>query len=238
MLTDKLRARARHGRRGRVRRRQLVPHAPRRRPVAPAQRGPRHARGRDPARADRAMTDAARPFPEAAREALADAQLRRNLRTATTTIREKRAAVVAERDDWEALREAGRRIKAQAVRHLDRHLEDLERVGDRARRRRALGPRRRGGQRDRGGDRPRGRRRRGHQGQVAGHRRDRAQRRAGRSTASRRWRPTWPSSSTSSRTTAPRTSSSPRSTATARRSPRSSAATCPARRASGPTRRS
>ena len=74
------------------------------------------------------MTDAARPFPEAAREALADSQLRRNLRTATTTIREKRAAVVAERDDWEALREAGRRIKARAVRHLDRHLEDLERT--------------------------------------------------------------------------------------------------------------
>jgi L-lactate dehydrogenase complex protein LldF len=74
------------------------------------------------------MTEPARPFPEAAREALADSQLRRNLRTATTTIREKRAAVVAERDDWPQLREAGRRIKAQAVRHLDRHLEDLERA--------------------------------------------------------------------------------------------------------------
>ena len=47
-------------------------------------------------------------FPAAAREALADAQLRRNLAHATRTIRAKRAAVVAEVDDWEELR-AGRR---------------------------------------------------------------------------------------------------------------------------------
>ncbi len=68
----------------------------------------------------------ARPFPEAAREGLANAQLRRNLGRATSTIRAKRAAVVAERDDWEELREAGRRIKAATVRHLDVHLEALE----------------------------------------------------------------------------------------------------------------
>ena len=37
-----------------------------------------------------------RSFPAAAREALADAQLRRNLGTATATIRAKRANVVAE----------------------------------------------------------------------------------------------------------------------------------------------
>jgi L-lactate dehydrogenase complex protein LldF len=66
------------------------------------------------------------PFPVAAARALADPQLRSNLRKATTHIRERRAAVVAERDDWEQLREAGRRIKAQAMRHLDRHLLDLE----------------------------------------------------------------------------------------------------------------
>ena len=46
------------------------------------------------------------PFPAAARAALADGQLRANLRRATTTIRTKRAIAVAERDDWEALREA------------------------------------------------------------------------------------------------------------------------------------
>jgi L-lactate dehydrogenase complex protein LldF len=66
-------------------------------------------------------------FAAGAREGLANPQLRRNLRKATTTIRDKRAAVVAECDDWDELREAGRRIKAHAVRHLDRHLADLER---------------------------------------------------------------------------------------------------------------
>jgi L-lactate dehydrogenase complex protein LldF len=67
------------------------------------------------------------PFPDAARAALRNDQLRRNLRKATTTIRAKRAAVVAELDDWEQLREAGRQIKQQAIRHLDVHLERLER---------------------------------------------------------------------------------------------------------------
>jgi L-lactate dehydrogenase complex protein LldF len=66
------------------------------------------------------------PFAEAARVALENQQLRRNLRKATTTIRAKRAAVVGELPDWEELREAGRRIKQQAVRHLDVHLERLE----------------------------------------------------------------------------------------------------------------
>ena len=65
-------------------------------------------------------------FPEAAREALADPQLRANLRGATHTIRDKRAAAVAEVPDWEELREAGRLIKSGAMRHLDRHLEELE----------------------------------------------------------------------------------------------------------------
>ncbi len=65
-------------------------------------------------------------FPEAARAALADAQLRRNIGKATTTIRAKRAAVVGERTDWEALRDAGQALKARTLRHLDRHLEELE----------------------------------------------------------------------------------------------------------------
>ena len=50
-------------------------------------------------------------FPDAARTALADTQLRRNLGHATTMIRDKRAAVVAELDDWEELRRAGEAIK-------------------------------------------------------------------------------------------------------------------------------
>ena len=66
-------------------------------------------------------------FPEAARHELRNAQLRHNLRHATHTIRDKRARAVAEVDDWEQLREAGRRIKTQAIRHLDTHLETLER---------------------------------------------------------------------------------------------------------------
>ncbi|MEY9871691.1 L-lactate dehydrogenase complex protein LldF [Streptacidiphilus sp. MAP12-33] len=65
-------------------------------------------------------------FPEAARTALGDAQLRRNLRKATTTIRDKRLAVTGELDDWEALREAGAAIKRRTLRHLDRHLLQLE----------------------------------------------------------------------------------------------------------------
>jgi L-lactate dehydrogenase complex protein LldF len=65
-------------------------------------------------------------FPEAARAALGDRQMRHNLRNATTTIRDKRARVVAEVDDWQELREAGRRIKADVVANLDRYLVQFE----------------------------------------------------------------------------------------------------------------
>jgi L-lactate dehydrogenase complex protein LldF len=66
-------------------------------------------------------------FPSAAAASLADAQLRRNLRVATTAIRAKRQAAVDEVDYWEALRDAGAAIKERALRHLDVHLEHLER---------------------------------------------------------------------------------------------------------------
>ncbi|HEY6932195.1 MAG TPA: lactate utilization protein B, partial [Marmoricola sp.] len=65
-------------------------------------------------------------FPEAAREALANSQLRRNLAHATTTIREKRAQVVGEVPDWEELRVAGAAIKDRALLDLDRQLRRLE----------------------------------------------------------------------------------------------------------------
>jgi L-lactate dehydrogenase complex protein LldF len=65
-------------------------------------------------------------FPASARAALVDAQLRRNVHRATHTIRDKRDLVVQEVEDWEQLREAGRRIKHHALRHLDQHLETLE----------------------------------------------------------------------------------------------------------------
>jgi L-lactate dehydrogenase complex protein LldF len=71
-------------------------------------------------------------FPAAARVALRDAQLRRNLAVATETIRRKRAEVVSERDDWEALREAGRTLKLRVLRHLDAYLLELERAVERA----------------------------------------------------------------------------------------------------------
>ncbi|MFJ8193249.1 (4Fe-4S)-binding protein, partial [Streptomyces sp. NPDC096094] len=45
-------------------------------------------------------------FPKAARDAVRDTTLRGNLRHATHTIRAKRAAAVAELDDWAQLREA------------------------------------------------------------------------------------------------------------------------------------
>ena len=80
-------------------------------PTAP--RGVGHLRG-------------AEPFPDAARRALGNSQLRRNLGRATATIRAKRAAVVGELPDWEELRAAGSAIKAHTMAHLDRYLEQLE----------------------------------------------------------------------------------------------------------------
>jgi L-lactate dehydrogenase complex protein LldF len=67
-----------------------------------------------------------RTFPAAARQALGDAQLRRNLGKATATIRAKRAAVVGELSDWEELREAGRALKAATMQRLPELLVQLE----------------------------------------------------------------------------------------------------------------
>ncbi len=66
------------------------------------------------------------PFPVAARNALPDEQLRRNLGRATTTIRGKRASVVAEVPDWEELRRAGEAIKANTMARLEELLVQLE----------------------------------------------------------------------------------------------------------------
>lgn len=67
-----------------------------------------------------------RSFPAAAHDALANTQLRRNLAHATSTIRAKRASVVAEVPDWEALRDAGSAIKADTMARLPELLEQLE----------------------------------------------------------------------------------------------------------------
>ena len=67
------------------------------------------------------------PFPTLAKTALADSQLRANLKHATTTIRNKRLRVVAELDDWEELRNAGAAIKDYALEHLDELCVEFER---------------------------------------------------------------------------------------------------------------
>ena len=80
-----------------------------------APRGVGHLRGAD-------------SFPVAARRALADPQLRRNIGKATGTIRDKRLRVVGEVPDWEQLRTAGKAIKADALARLPELLEQLERT--------------------------------------------------------------------------------------------------------------
>jgi len=65
-------------------------------------------------------------FQTAAKAALGDSVLRRNLAHATGTIRAKRAAVVAELHNWEELRLAAAAIKDAALHRLDEHLEAFE----------------------------------------------------------------------------------------------------------------
>jgi L-lactate dehydrogenase complex protein LldF len=77
------------------------------------------------------MTQSARaaepvPFPRAAAAALGDRQLRANIALATSTIRRRRAEVVSEVGDWEALRSAGAAIKDDALSRLDDVLVELE----------------------------------------------------------------------------------------------------------------
>ena len=66
-------------------------------------------------------------FPDAARQALRDTQMRRNVGHATHTIRMKRLAAVAECSDWEQLREAGSALKRDVLARLPELLEELER---------------------------------------------------------------------------------------------------------------
>jgi L-lactate dehydrogenase complex protein LldF len=84
------------------------------------------ARLTDPAATGPVRWREAQPFPAAASEQLAKAEQRATLRRVTRQIRGKRAAVVDERDDWEALRRAGEQIKTRVLRHLDTYLEQAE----------------------------------------------------------------------------------------------------------------
>jgi L-lactate dehydrogenase complex protein LldF len=65
-------------------------------------------------------------FPDAARKAVADSQLRRNLTHATTAIRVKRARVIGELADFAQLRQAAKAIKDHTLAHLDTYLERFE----------------------------------------------------------------------------------------------------------------
>ncbi len=69
----------------------------------------------------------AEPFPVIANDLVRDTQMRANVRHATEVIQAKRARVVAERADWEELREAGKRIREHAIAHMDTYLEQFER---------------------------------------------------------------------------------------------------------------
>ena len=68
----------------------------------------------------------ARPFPDVAQHELGNVQLRTNLTKATTTIRTKRAARVAEMPDWEDLRQAGSDTKAYVMENLPELLVQFE----------------------------------------------------------------------------------------------------------------
>src|SRR5436190_18376442 len=114
--------RARHRSGGLHRARQLVPAPHRGRAVAAAVRRPDGAPGGDPRNGGLVSSD----FPSAARTALRDTQLRRNLAVATQTIRDRRARVVEERPDWQALRDAGEALKQRVLRHLDTYLVEFE----------------------------------------------------------------------------------------------------------------
>jgi L-lactate dehydrogenase complex protein LldF len=72
-------------------------------------------------------TAAARAFPVAAKEALGNAQLRRNVYHATDVIRNKRALRVEEMPDWQQLRETASEIKQHTLAHLDFYLEEFAR---------------------------------------------------------------------------------------------------------------
>lgn len=65
-------------------------------------------------------------FQVGAHLGLENATQRRNLNNATTTIREKRARVVAELDDWQELRAAGSAIKREVAARMPELLEQFE----------------------------------------------------------------------------------------------------------------
>jgi len=66
------------------------------------------------------------PFPKAALTVLRDVQLRKNVAHATDVIQAKRARLVAEKPDWQALRASASQIRDEALDNLGSYLEQFE----------------------------------------------------------------------------------------------------------------
>ncbi len=66
------------------------------------------------------------PFPKAALPVLRNIQLRKNVEHATDVIQTKRNRLVAEKTDWQQLRNAASAIRAHALDHLLTYLEQFE----------------------------------------------------------------------------------------------------------------
>src|ERR1700722_16594175 len=77
-------------------------------------------------------TAAARAFPVAAKEALGNAQLRRNVHHATDVIRNKRGMRVEEMPDWQQLRDTASAIKQHTLAYLGHYLEEFARNCERS----------------------------------------------------------------------------------------------------------
>lgn len=71
-------------------------------------------------------------FPIAAKSALADDRLRRNVHNATGIIRSRRALRVEEMPDWQQLRQTASDIKAHTLANLDHYLIQFERNCEKA----------------------------------------------------------------------------------------------------------
>jgi L-lactate dehydrogenase complex protein LldF len=66
------------------------------------------------------------PFPVAALPVLRNPQLRKNVAHATDVIQAKRARLVAEKSDWQALRDSGAAIRDHVLDNLAHYLEQFE----------------------------------------------------------------------------------------------------------------
>ena len=66
------------------------------------------------------------PFAEAALPVLRNAQLRKNVAHAMDTIQAKRARLVAEKSDWQALRDSASAIRGHVLENLPGYLEQFE----------------------------------------------------------------------------------------------------------------